>query len=290
MPTAAISKGFKPYSTRTTAIRCSSSAMESASTILLSPWKLHIWEVVSVTEGMAIAVGTRWWVNPNNPSNRASVPARHTRTAALTMFSKTPNAGQVSYPHLFSPITIGRVQLENRIAMLPIGTGLPRDGIVNEADIAWHEERARGGVGLIIAGGTTVHPTAVLRPNFNDAIDGFSEAGLENQRRKVAAVHQYGTKIFCQGVHVGRDLVGGQTESALLAPSAVRSPRQSAPPRAIDRDEIPGLVAAFVRSAELFVQAGYDGVEIGAHHGHLIALFLSVTTNRRADEYGPTSQ
>ena len=184
---------------------------------------------------------------------------------------------------------VGPIQLKNRITMLPMGTRIPTDGIVNDADIAWHEERARGGVGLIVAGGHIVHPTSLMRGHFNGLIEAFNEAGLENQQRKVSAVHKYGVKIFAQGQHLGRDLNGGQSESATLAPSAVRSPRESTPPHALGKDEIPELVAGFLRSSVLAKKAGFDGYEVGAHHGNLIGQFLSLASNRRTDEYGASN-
>lgn len=112
----------------------------------------------------------------------------------MTIGTGTPDVGTNIYPNLFSPIMVGPIQLKNRITMLPMGTRIPTDGIVNDADIAWHEERARGGVGLIVAGGHIVHPTSLMRGHFNGLIEAFNEAGLENQQRKVSAVHKYGVK------------------------------------------------------------------------------------------------
>jgi 2,4-dienoyl-CoA reductase (NADPH2) len=194
------------------------------------------------------------------------------------------------YPHLFSPVTVGRTTIRNRTAMLPMGTRLCPDGTVNDAERAWSEERARGGLGVMIAGGALVHPTSNTRSNPVGLVEGWHERGVEGQRRRVDAVHAHGTKIFGQFLHLGRDAatgaVGGLIETPTLAPSPLRSPTTEWAPRQMDAGDIRMVVEAFGHTAALFQLSGMDGLEIHGAHNYLIGQFLSAYSNRRDDEYG----
>ncbi|WP_308170059.1 NADH:flavin oxidoreductase [Acrocarpospora catenulata] len=198
-----------------------------------------------------------------------------------------------NYPNLFSPFTVGRTVIKNRVAMNPMGTRLCPDGTVNEAELAWSEERARGGLGLMISGGALVHPTSNSRGNPVGLVEGWREEGLEGQRRRVEAVHRHGCKIFGQFLHLGRDVgtgaVGGLIESPTLAPSALRSGTTEWGPKAMDLADIKMIVAAFGTTALLFREAGMDGLEIHGAHNYLVGQFLSPYSNHRDDAYGAGS-
>lgn len=137
------------------------------------------------------------------------------------------------YPTLFSPITIGRTTLRNRIAMLPMGPRFAEDGRIGPREGAWSEERARGGIGLMVTGGALVHPSSNIRNNPSWNIEGWHEDGLPGQRDRVAALHRHGAKAFGQFLHLGRDAstgaVGALAEVPALAPSPVRSPTTEFP-------------------------------------------------------------
>ena len=188
------------------------------------------------------------------------------------------------YPLLFSPGTIGSVSIRNRVVQLPMGTGLIEAGRVTDRDIGFQEERARGGVGLIITGASAVHETSGFPARI--LTEAWDEDGREQLRRRVDAVHRHGTRIFGQILHLGREQPGGQTAYPPLAPSAIPSPRNPSPPHEMTAAEVAMIVAAFARSAENFQAAGYDGVEVHAAHGYLVAQFLSPASNRRTDKYG----
>jgi 2,4-dienoyl-CoA reductase (NADPH2) len=190
------------------------------------------------------------------------------------------------YTELFAPGRIGPLESRNKLVMLPMGTRLPRDGMVEERDIAWHRERAAGGVGAVITGGTIVAPSSRVRSADAGLIEAFEPRGQEGQRRRVEAIHAGGALAIGQILHLGRELTGGQADTALLSPSAVRSPRDWDPPHELDRFEIEELVARFAASARLQHEAGYDGVEIHGAHGYLVAQFLSAASNQREDSYG----
>ena len=190
----------------------------------------------------------------------------------------------VKYPLLFSPGTIGSVAIRNRVVQLPMGTALVEMGRVTDQDIAFQEERARGGVGLIITGGAVVHETSRFPARI--LTEAWDEDGREQLRRRVEAVHRHGTRIFGQILHLGRESPGGLTAYPALAPSAVPSPRNPSPPHEMTVADVVMIVTAFARSAENFQAAGYDGVEISAGHGYLVGQFLSPASNRRTDAYG----
>jgi 2,4-dienoyl-CoA reductase (NADPH2) len=101
----------------------------------------------------------------------------------------------------------------------------------------------------------------------------------------VEAVQRHGTRIFGQLIQFGRESPGGQTESIPMAPSPIPSPRDPIPPHAMSDAEVRTIVDGFGRSAANFQAARYDGVEIHAAHGYLVAQFLSPASNRRTDAY-----
>jgi 2,4-dienoyl-CoA reductase-like NADH-dependent reductase (Old Yellow Enzyme family) len=192
------------------------------------------------------------------------------------------------YPCLMSAASVGGVEIRNRVAQMPMGTGMMRDGRVTDGDVAFMEERARGGVGLIITGAGPVHETSIVAGRI--LTEAWDEAGLEGLRRRVEAVHAHGTKIFGQILHLGREssgdtMAGGATEYVPLAPSAIASPRDPSPPHEMTGAEVRWMVSAYGRAAANFRQAGYDGIEIQACHGYLAAQFLTRSSNRRTDAY-----
>jgi len=185
---------------------------------------------------------------------------------------------------LFSEFALGGVRLRNRIVSLAHGTALVERGVPTEDDLAYWEARGAGGAGLVIVGGTGVHRSGLLRDRRRS--EAWNPAALEQMARRADAVHRHGAAIFCQLGHLGRESVGGASVHAPVAPSAIRSPRDFAAPHPLSRDEIDELVEAFVSAAENVRRAGYDGVELHAGHGYLIAQFLSAAVNRREDDHG----
>ena len=187
------------------------------------------------------------------------------------------------YPHLFEAGTIGGVAVRNRIVQAPMGTGLVESGRLTARDVAFQEERARAGVGLIVTGAAVVHPTSLFPVRI--IVEAWDEDGIDALRARCEAVQRHGARIFGQLVHLGRESPGGLTNSVPMAPSPIASPRDPSPPHEMTDTEIRVIVDAFARSAANFRTAGYDGVEISAGHGYLVAQFLSPASNRRTDAY-----
>ncbi|HUJ91586.1 MAG TPA: FAD-dependent oxidoreductase [Gaiellaceae bacterium] len=187
------------------------------------------------------------------------------------------------YPHLFEPGAIGGLTIRNRIVQPPMGTGLVENGHLSPRDVAFQEERARAGVGLIITGAAVVHPTSLFPVRI--IVEAWDEDGIDALRARCEAVQRHGARIFGQLVHLGRESPGGLTNSVPMGPSPVASPRDPSPPHEMSVAEVRMIVEAFARSAANFQAAGYDGVEISAGHGYLLAQFLSPASNRRKDAY-----
>jgi len=189
---------------------------------------------------------------------------------------------------LFEPVMIGKMELKNRIVMPAMctmfGTAF---GEVNNRDIDFYVERAKGGVGLIIIENTCVEWPRGKAGASPIRIDDFKFiSGLHDLAE---AVHPYGTKIATQLHHTGRqNSVMFCTEGVeLVAPSAIPCmPIGGDMPKALTVDEIKDLVNRFVLGAARTQMAGFDAVEIHGAHGYLITQFMSPYTNKRTDEYG----
>ena len=99
------------------------------------------------------------------------------------------------------------------------------------------------------------------------------------------AIKASGALAICQLVHVGRE-AAASTPFPLVGPSRIASPREAAAPRALSTAEVRWMVGSFAISAANALEAGYDGIEIHAAHGYLVAQFLAEAANERTDAYG----
>lgn len=188
---------------------------------------------------------------------------------------------------LFQPLTLRSMTLENRIVLPPMTTMLANaDGTIGERFIAFYAARARGGAGLITSETVEVHPythnLAIGDRGFSSIYDDRFLPGLERFARRM---HEEGAKCSVQLHHSGHAMVQIDPAKPPLAPSAIACPG-GAVPRALTRDEIHEIVAAYGAAARRARQAGFDAVDLHGGHGYLIAQFLSPVFNRRTDEYG----
>jgi len=184
--------------------------------------------------------------------------------------------------HLFRPLAIGPVELPNRIVSTAHQTTLVRDNLPTDDFVAYHEARARGGVGLIVLEATAVHPSGLLTSH---TLGGYLPEIVEGYRQVAAVVRPHGTKLFVQLLHGGREQIATPPRPPALAPSAVPSPRFRAEPRALSAAEIEEMIAGYARSAELAAYAGLDGIEVSAAHRYLVEQFLDPQLNRRRDAW-----
>ena len=128
-----------------------------------------------------------------------------------------------------------------------------------------------------------MHPTSLFPVRI--IVEAWTRTGSTRSARVSTRCSVTGARIFGQLVHLGRESPGELTNSVPMAPSAVASPRDPSPPHEMSVAEVRMIVDAFAVSAANFKAAGYDGVEISAGHGYLVAQFLSPASNRRTDAY-----
>lgn len=196
-------------------------------------------------------------------------------------------------PNLFDPITVGDLVLPNRVFMSPLTRSRAAGGerVPNALMAEYYRQRASAG--LILSEATAVMPQGV---GYADTPGIWSQAQVEGWKQVTQAVHEAGGRIFLQLWHVGRIsdpvFLDGQLPVApsAIAPaghvSLVRPKRPYVTPRALELDEIPGIVAAFRQGAENAQAAGFDGVEIHGANGYLLDQFLQDGSNQRTDAYG----
>ncbi|HEX5831759.1 MAG TPA: alkene reductase [Gemmatimonadaceae bacterium] len=199
---------------------------------------------------------------------------------------------RTSVSSLFAPIRLGALELPNRLVMAPMTRNRARDdGRPTPMMADYYAQRA--GAGLIVTEGVQVSRQGQGYANTPGI---HRDDQVEAWRHVTEAVHRRGGRIFAQLWHVGRisdpEL---QPDGVPVAPSPIaargelytaRGPIPFPTPRALERDEIPGVIAQFVEGARRARAAGFDGVEIHAANGYLLDQFLRDGTNRRTDEYG----
>lgn len=195
-------------------------------------------------------------------------------------------------PTLFDPIKIGDMELSNRIIMAPLTRCRAEPGRVpGDLMVEYYSQRADAG--LIISEATSVTPMGVGYP---DTPGIWSAEQVQGWKKITEAVHAKGGKIVLQLWHVGRISDPIYLDGQLpVAPSAikpaghvslVRPMKDYETPRALETDEIPGIIEAYRKGAENAKEAGFDGVEIHGANGYLLDQFLQDSTNKRTDAYG----
>ncbi|WP_026539085.1 alkene reductase [Arthrobacter sp. 9MFCol3.1] len=193
---------------------------------------------------------------------------------------------------LFSPMTLGELELPNRLVMAPL-TRLRsgQEGIPGPL-VAEHY-RQRASLGLIVSEGTYPSPAGRSYPGQPGIVTPDQIAGWKTVTE---AVHAEGGRIFAQIMHGGRvsheDITGGHQ---VVAPSAIAveaetrtsKGKQAHPvPHALTTDELPGILQEFVQGSLNAIEAGFDGVELHSANGYLLHEFLAPSSNQRDDLYG----
>jgi N-ethylmaleimide reductase len=188
-------------------------------------------------------------------------------------------------PDLFDPTTVGKLDLPHRIVMAPLTRNRAGAGGV-PGDLAVEYYRQRASAALIVTEGT--QPSAVGQ-GYLDTPGVHSDEQVAGWSRVADAVHDEGGRIVVQLMHAGR-IAHPENKGGLetVAPSAIAAPGEIITatgshayptPRALETDEIPGIVADYVNASQQAVAAGLDGVELHAANGYLLHQFLSPTSN-----------
>jgi len=213
------------------------------------------------------------------------------------------------FPHLLSPGRIGAMEIRNRIAVPAMGVSMAEpDGHCGERIIRYHEEQARGGVGLIITGvagvawpvgGNQLNQIAISEDRFLPGLTALT-----------AAVHAHGARIAAQLHHGGLvgmlDMLEGRPLWAPAYPEAPKTdftaaflpeeigamatPTAPVTLKILTEDDIALVVRQFAAAADRAKRAGFDAVEIHGGHGYLLSSFLSPKTNSRVDRYGGSAE
>jgi 2,4-dienoyl-CoA reductase-like NADH-dependent reductase (Old Yellow Enzyme family) len=160
---------------------------------------------------------------------------------------------------LLSPGSLGPVPVRNRVVSSSHQTGLVHDYLPTDDLVAYHEARARGGVGAIFIEATAVHPTGLLTAH---TMGGYLPEIVPAYRRLADAVHAEGAALFVQLFHGGRELIASSPKPPAVAPSAVPSLRFKSEPRALTITEIGELIDGYAIAATHAAEGGLDGVEV----------------------------
>ncbi len=189
------------------------------------------------------------------------------------------------YEQLMQPLDLGPTRVRNRIFNPPHGTSLSHHGVVTDDLVAYHLSRARGGTGLIILEGMTVHPSYGFEDSFLYA---GSDRIIEGLNRLARSCRDEGTPVFGQLFHAGRGVRLSHDGSRPLSYSASDVPdeRYRVVPVSMPNDMVWEFIESYVDAAGRLADADLDGVEILASMGYLIPQFLNPETNRRSDEFG----
>jgi 2,4-dienoyl-CoA reductase-like NADH-dependent reductase (Old Yellow Enzyme family)/thioredoxin reductase len=185
--------------------------------------------------------------------------------------------------HLFSPITIGKTTIRNRIFQSAHILNYAENGLPSDRHARYYEARAKGGIGLIIQEGTVISPQTQFHPVL---VHGFRDDVIPGLKRISEAVHNYGAKLFLQIAHGGTVCCSFFSWINGEGVSEVPTPASGEITAVLDEAAIKRLVQQHVDLALKAKEAGYDGVELHFGHGYLQQQFLSPSYNIRKDAYG----
>jgi N-ethylmaleimide reductase len=204
----------------------------------------------------------------------------------------------MNFPHLFSPLKLGPYQLKHRVMLAPLTRMRASKPSLapRPLNAEYYAQRATDG-GLLIAEASPVIASGFGSPGIPGI---YTDAQVEGWREVVNAVHAKGGIIFLQLWHVGRVSHSSFQPGGVLpvAPSAVAISEEFKTstadgkivpyetPRALETEEIPGIVEAYQQAAHNALAAGFDGVEVHGANGYLIEQFLQSRSNLRSDRYG----
>ncbi|UHD47527.1 FAD-dependent oxidoreductase [Aureimonas altamirensis] len=187
---------------------------------------------------------------------------------------------------LLKPLTIKGLTIRNRVMSTSHAPGYGKDGKPQERYQLYHEEKAKGGIGLTMFGGSSsvaIDSPATPWAQVSAADDGVIPFFQEFSDR----IHRHGAKLMIQLTHMGRR-TKSDTDNWMptIAPSIRREPASRSVPKEMEQEDIDRVVHAFAQAARRCREGGLDGCEISAAHGHLVDQFWSPSSNQRTDAYG----
>lgn len=186
------------------------------------------------------------------------------------------------FPNLLSSLELSGFHVRNRIVHTATVTNLGQYNRVTDELARYIETRARGGAGMVITEGLSVHPTSIPNSHIVGLFDERNDEALEDLARRVV---RYDCALIGQLWHVGRQQLWSRTVLP-LGVSARHDPYSWTVPHVMDLDDINEVIDGFVTGARKLQRSGFAGVELHGAHGYLITQFLSPWSNDRTDEFG----
>ena len=187
---------------------------------------------------------------------------------------------------IFQPYVLKGKTIKNRFTVPAMVTNYcNEDGTATEKYIAYHEERAKGGWGLIITEDYAVDP---IGRGFKNVAGLWNDDQIESHKELPKRLKAYGTTVLAQIYHAGRQTNSGVIgpDATIVAASAIGCPFSTGIPKELTVPEIKKIISQFADTAFRAKTCGFDGIEIHGGHGYLIAGFMSPYANKRVDDYG----
>lgn len=189
------------------------------------------------------------------------------------------------YKHIFEPLTVRRMTMKNRTMMMPMGTNYgEQSGEMSFLHINYYEQRAKGGVGLIMVENASVDSPEGSNGTTQLRID--HDNYLPRLYKLTESVHKHGACIGIQINHAGASAMSARTNMQPVSSSNIPSKDGGEIPRPLEKEEILRIAKKFGEAAKRAQTAGFDAVEVHAGHSYLISQFLSPIYNDRTDEFG----
>lgn len=186
------------------------------------------------------------------------------------------------YPRSVAPFALAGIEMRNRIFLPAHTTNFGVDFLPTERHVAYLRERAKS-VGLVIVEPLRVHRTSLGR---SGGLSGSDRRALDGLRRIVDAIRDEGARAFVQITHAGRHGPNDTEGLPAWGPSAIPWVAGGEIPHAMTRAEMDEVREAYLETAALAAEAGFEGIEVHIGHGHLLHQFLSPSANQRDDDYG----
>ena len=194
-----------------------------------------------------------------------------------------------NFESLFRPLAINKLTIRNRIVSTAHAEVYATDGgMTTDRYVRYYEEKAKGGCGLCICGGSSV--VSIDSPqSWWKSVNLSTDKIIPYFQNLADAVHRHGGKIMIQITHMGRrSRWDGENWPNLMSPSGIREPVHRATCKTIEEEEIWRIIGDFARAAKRAQDGGLDGVELSAVHQHMIDQFWSPRVNKRTDQWGGT--
>ncbi|MDO5696528.1 MAG: NADH:flavin oxidoreductase [Dermatophilus congolensis] len=198
--------------------------------------------------------------------------------------SLPPGATPTNADPLLAPFRLRHLTLRNRVVSTSHEPAYGEDGMPKDRYRQYHVEKARGGVGLTMMGGSAV-VAPDSPPSFGNLLM-YSDEIVPWLRRLTDEVHAEGAAVMSQITHLGRRSSNFTADwLPLVYPSSQREPAHRSFPKVAESWDIDRIVRQYAAAARRCLDGGLDGIEIMSY-GHLFDGFLSPATNDRDDEYG----